>query len=591
MKRTVDALNALSIFGPHHRGAYREHAAVVRDVLGADVPTRIGAFVRDWAADGAPGVVVLTGNAGTGKTALAEIYCSSLSARLPAADGLVEATPNRYVVKDLSGVRREQDRTEAVSLAEEIRDGRSDATFLLCANEGLLRAATAAADARPLAELLDRGLASGAARDGRAILVNMNRQRWTGREIWARLLDYLTREELWQPCEYCGGAEWCPIAANAAALRDPAARESARWLVQFASGGGVATLRELLAVLAHAITGGLTCAEVGQRRESRGEEAFSADVSYFNVFFGEGLSAAQAERSPLLQGLRESGVGAVADLEVDSWLRDAGDAPREVRAIAAGDGSPVHARAQTPVGPMSFEKLGETISLSDDRTTVDTCLGNLSHGRNFLSLWRRRVFFEAAPFVRGRTGAFTRLSKFSYFDDLLDLVEALRSGRHPAEDRQRVVTGLNYLAAGFHSFAGHLIVPDAASLVARNPGSFRRPAPSLVHSEIPVDRVSLRAEDGDELREILDTDDVRVVIVVDRGISDVAELVLTPRLYQAVRESSDYRAPVGGDIPEMVELESFYARLSTSPATDVIRIVDPEREAIRSVTLPEFRHA
>jgi hypothetical protein len=591
VKKTVEALNALSIFGPHHGGAYREHAAFVREVLGADVPTKIGGFISDWAADAAPGVVVLTGNAGTGKTALAELYCRTIGADLPADDGLIEVAGDRFVVKDLSGVQRAEDRREAVRLADEIRDGGRDATFLLCANEGLLRAAIAAAGLSSMIEFLDRGLANGAAREGRALLVNMNRQRWTGPTIWGRLLDYLTREDLWQPCENCAGAEWCPIAANAASLRAPGVRESARWLAQLAAGGGVATLRELLAVLAHAITGGLTCDEVQRRHDARGDEAFFADSGYFNLFFGEGLSAVRAERSPLLQGLRESGVGSAADLEVDSWLRDTGDAPRELRDLAGGDGAPVHARLQTPVGPMSFEKLGETISLSDDRTTVDACLENLARGGNFLPLWRRRVFFEAAPYVRGRTGAFTRLSNFSYFDDLLDLAESLREGRHAAEERQRIVTGLNYLAAGFHSFAGHLIVPDAASLVARNPGSFRRPAPSLVHSEVPVDRVSLRPEDDEELRAILDADDVRVVLVVDRGSGEAAELVLTPRLYQAVRESGEFRAPVGGDIPEMVELESFYASLATESASEVIRIVDPGREAIRVVTLPEFRHA
>jgi hypothetical protein len=591
MKRTVEALNALSIFGPHHGGAYREHAAFVRHVLGADVSTRIGDFIADWARDAAPGVVILTGNAGTGKTALAEAYCRTIGVELPAADGLIEVARDRFVVKDLSGVKRAEDRHEAVRLAEDLRVGGRDAKFLLCANEGLLRAAIAGAGLSSMTDFLDRGLANGAAREGRALLVNMNRQRWTGRDIWGRLLDYLTRDELWQPCENCAGAEWCPIATNAASLREPGARESARWLVQLAAGGGVATLRELLAVLAHAITGGLTCDEVARRHELRGDDAFLADSAYFDLFFGEGLSAARAERSPLLQGLRESGVGNAADLEVDSWLRDTGDAPRELRELAAGDGAPTHARVQTPVGPMSFERLGETLSLSDDRTTVDACLENLARGRNFLSLWRRRVFFEAAPFVRGRTGAFTRLSKFSYFDDLLDLAESLRAGRHATEERQRIVTGLNYLAAGFHSFAGHLIVPDAASLVARNPGSFRPPSPSLVHSEIPVDRVSLRPEDSEDLHAMLDADDVRVVFVVDRGKSDAAELVLTPRLYQAVRESGEFRSPVGGDIPEMVELESFYASLATAPAAEAIRIVDPEREAIRAVTLPEFRHA
>jgi hypothetical protein len=562
---------------------------MVREVLGPDVPTKIGAFISDWSTDSTPGVVILTGNAGTGKTALAELYCRAVGVDLPRADELIEIAPDRFVIKDLSGVTRPEDRREAVRLAADVRAGTREAKFLLCANEGLLRAAITDAATSELEALLDSGLASGAVREHRATLVNMNRQRWTSRDIWDRLMSYLTREELWQPCEGCGGADWCPIASNARAMREPGVRESARWLVQFAAGGGVATLRELLAVLAHAVTGGLTCEEVIKRHESR-DDAFFADTAYFNLFFGAGLSASRAERSPLLQGIRESGVGNGTDLEVDSWLRDAGDAPREVRALAGGEGAPTHARLQTKVGPMSFDRLGETIGLSDDRAAVEACLDDLAGGRNFLSLWRRRVFFEAAPFIRGRAGAFTRMSRFSYFDDLLNLAEALRTGRQTAEDRQRIVKGLNYLAAGFHAFAGHLVVPDAASLVARNPGSFRRPAPSLVHSEIPVEFVALRPEDSDELRQTLDADDVRVVLSV-RVDDDFVELVLTPRLYQAIRESADYRSPVGRDIPEMTELESFYANLSTVRSADTIKIVDPEREAIRAITLPEISRA
>ena len=413
MRETVDALNALSIFGPHHQGAYREHAAFVRGVLGADVPTRVSEFVVAWANSGSRGVVVLTGNAGTGKTAIAEAFCAAVGGSLPSADGLIEVAPGRFVVKDLSGVARLEDRVAIVELADKIRAGANESKMLLCANEGLLRAVTVAAGSSQMRSLLDGGLARGAVRQPGAVLVNMNRQRWTAPDIWNRLLDYLTREEVWRPCEVCEGALWCPIRANAAALRESSVRESTRWLVQFAAGSGVATLRELLAVLAHAITGGLDCDEVRRRYDLHGETAFTVDQAYFNQLLGSDLSDARTERSSLLLRLRECGVGDAADLEVDGWLRDPGDAPREVRRLAAPGDSPAHANLATPVGPMSFEKLGETISLSDDRTTVESCLANLSSGRRYLVAWRRRVFFEAAPFVRGRTGVFTRMSKFS----------------------------------------------------------------------------------------------------------------------------------------------------------------------------------
>jgi hypothetical protein len=588
MNETVAALNSLSIFGPGQGGAYREHSAAVRAALGPDVPTKLGAYINNWARSETPGVLVLTGNAGTGKTALAEAFCAAVGAVLPVADELVEVSGRRFVVKDLSGVLRSA-RADVLRLADEIAEQRRDAQLLVCANEGLLREALEDQGGGALSSMLDlaleRGAASSSERGSRILVVNMNRQRWTGQEEWTALLDYLTRAELWGECDGCPVKAVCPIRRNADALRDPTVREGGRRLVQLGSGSSVASLRELLALLARSITGGLRCEDV-VRRTAPGGQPFSAHDAYFNLFLGAELSEEQVERSSLLQAIRETGVGHVADLEVDGWLRDSGPAPIEIRRLANPADATPHGIVFTRIGAMTFHDLGETVTISDDAIRVESCLKDLASGANFLSLWRRLLFFEAHPFIGGRAGAFARLSRFSFFGELLNLAEQLRAGRETAEERQRVIIGLNYLSAGFHAFNGHLVVPDAGSLAARNPGSFRPPFPSLVHSEVSVDHVALRLEDGDELRHLVDTDDVRVVLRVERGGGRVAELVLTPRLYQAIRESSDFRAPVGGDIPEMTELSAFYAELAEGPAATGLHIVDPGRGTIKKVTLP-----
>ena len=79
----VPALKALSIFSADQAGAYREHFAPLAQVLGKDVETKLGRHVITWAKGASPGVLILTGNAGTGKTAVAESYCRALGARLP----------------------------------------------------------------------------------------------------------------------------------------------------------------------------------------------------------------------------------------------------------------------------------------------------------------------------------------------------------------------------------------------------------------------------------------------------------------------------------------------------------------------------
>lgn len=79
----VTALRLLSVFSADQAGAYREHFADLAEALGDDVETKLGRFVAEWAIQGTPGVVVLTGNAGTGKTAVAEAYCRAAGAPLP----------------------------------------------------------------------------------------------------------------------------------------------------------------------------------------------------------------------------------------------------------------------------------------------------------------------------------------------------------------------------------------------------------------------------------------------------------------------------------------------------------------------------
>ena len=553
-------------------------------MLGPGIRTQVQDFVTGWANSAASGVLVLTGNAGTGKTALAEAWCGVLGEHLPQQDGLIEVVNERWVVKDLSGVRP-ADRSSVVALVERLHAGTAKGQLLLCANEGLLRSVLTVPAHKDILGLLDQALIKGAARAtaDKVVILNMNRQRWTASRVWTRLLEYVSRPELWDGCEACSASGKCPILANARALQQEGPQTSLRGIVQLASGSTVATLRELLGILALSITGGLSCDDVVQA-----SEPFDARFAYFNLVFGASLTPARIERSTLLQGMRESGIGAVADLTVDGWLRDAGDAPPSVRRLAAPPDEDSHAEVQTRIGKLTFAAFGETITVSDDAEAVRLCLEDFTRGRDVLALWRRRVFFEVQTALGGERSAFARLTSLPFFGDLLALARGLRHGREPGQERTRLITGLNYLAAGFHAYPGALVVPDPASLAARNPGAFRLPAPSVVHSDIPVSEISLHLEDSDDLRTMIETDDVRVVLSVRTTTRRDASLLLTPRLYQAIRESNDFRAPVGSDIPEMAELATFYAALADGPTRPGLRIVDPATKVIKEVVLPDL---
>jgi hypothetical protein len=602
----VAALRALSVFSADQAGAYREHFAALAVALGDDIETKLGAFLAGWAVSGQPATVVLTGNAGTGKTAAAEAYCRALGAPLPHQDALVEVSPARRVLKDLSGL------PDPASRADALRDalGTVDAQTLVCANEGVLRDALTDLELRAATETLEAALRHGAARDGGLTVVNVNRLRPTGQKLWDQLVDYVTRAELWTGCADCpydvGG---CPMRSNAEQLRRPDVRDQLRTLFRLGAGEAVPTLREVLAILSWAVVGRESCSHVKKRNRDLGQVAFTATDGYFTRVVGGGLSSDAAERSPLLAGLRRCGLGDVSDLQVDGWLRDTNGAPGPVRVIAgdpdssssrgagrpglAGSRSPLD-RVRTKQHEMTFYALGEMVSTDEDPTRVEDGLDALVRGDGGANapaqtLWRQRLYFEASAELGGTAAATRRLLYFRHAHDLVALAAKAAAGGDTVMELNELVRGLNFLVTGFASPDEGLIVPDPACLFARDPGAFRPARPSLVHSLVTIDRLAVSVPDRGLVENLLDVDHIDVDLAVD-GSSDLG-LRIGPRMYEAIREAAEFSGPVGQGVAEMNDLRGFYGRLAASfPTEDSLRVADPESHppALLRITLPHF---
>ncbi len=615
----VAALRALSVFSADQSGAYREHSGAVSAVLGADAKTRLAGYVAAWAAAGTPGVVVLTGNAGTGKTAVAEAYCRAVGAALPEVDAAVEAAPGRLVVKDLSGLPGPAARLEA--LRGVLAAVAAGAQAMVCANEGVMRDALAELGDADVAEALEAALRHGAAAAGLVTVVNANRQRPTADGLWGQLLDYLSREELWGGCDQCPfDAGGCPMRSNAAALRDAGVREQLRTLVRLGTGEAVPTLREVLAVLSWAVVGGDSCASVKEGARDLGSDAYTATSSYYTRVVGGGLAAEAIERSPLLSGMRRAGLGEVSDLEADGWLRDTSGAPRAVRVLAgdpgagsdgagldapaaaapggsltrlSGSRSPLD-RVQTKQRALTFHALGEMVSTDEDLTRVEDGLDALVNADRpedapARSLWRQRLYFEAAGDLGGPAAAARRLLDYRYLPDLLALARAASAGGDTVLARTELVRGLNFLVTGFASPHEGLVVPDPACLFARDPGAFRPARPSLVHGQVPIEKLSVSVPDRGLVEQLLDVDHLDVDLVV--GGDPALSLRIGPRMYEAIREAAEYQGPVGQGVAEMNDLRGFYGRLAEAPAPDdSLRVADPDSvpPALVTVGLPHF---
>lgn len=610
----VSALRALSVFSAEQSGAYREHYATLAEIFGEDVETRLARYVRRWAGSNDAGAVVLTGNAGTGKTAVAEAYCRALRAPLPATDAPVEVAAGRWVVKDLSGLPDARARLDALRMT--LQAAGEGGQALVCANEGVMRDALEGLGVPDVDAALETALRHGAATAGVVTVVNANRQRPTASRLWGQLLDYVTREELWGGCEQCpfdtGG---CPMRSNAEALRRSDVREQLRTLVRLGTGEAVPTLREVLAILSWAIVGPDSCGHVKARVRDMGEDAFTASSAYYTRVVGGGLAAEAVERSPLMTGMRRAALGDVSDLEADGWLRDTTGAPHRVRVLAGDPGTaePRPGGAELPGRPaglqgsrspldrvltsqraMTFQALGEMVSTDEDPTRVEDGLRALVAGDEHAnapgqSLWRQRLYFEASAELGGHAAVARRLLDYRYLPDLVALAGKAAAGEDTVLERTELVRGLNFLVTGFASPDEGLIVPDPACLFARDPGAFRPARPSLVHSQVPLERLALTVPDRGLVQEVLDVDHVDVELVVDAD--PALSLRIRPRMYEAIREAAEFQGPVGQGVAEMNDLRGFYGRLAEAPATDAsLRVADPDSSppALVRVVLPHF---
>ena len=290
-------------------------------------------------------LIVLTGDAGHGKTSLCAALLEDLGASPAQAAlsveeyGLAGESPAGqtsagrpiYIIKDLSEFKPEVGATHLNRLLQPQGNG----IAVVCANEGQLRSCVAAdttEESRVIVETLSAGVSQGAVKsaDGIIAVINLNYQSVapTGRPgllDWA-LGQWAVDRRSWQICKRCDAQSVCPIWANHEALSDKAAgprrRDALRDLFGAAeTTGAVITTRQALSAVSYAVTGGIRCADVHKKysRDPTSVEWQSAHL-YNQALFGDMLSPRQREQVPVILALRRLDPGWVSRREVDDYL-------------------------------------------------------------------------------------------------------------------------------------------------------------------------------------------------------------------------------------------------------------------------------
>lgn len=475
----VDYLNRYTTASPDHEAAFDEFLSQVKPPSGEPLrlETRVEAYLKACFSQTNAPSIILTGNAGDGKTYLCRQIVNAYTGRSITSweqigDGPIERDGRcLYVVKDLSelGDRRgvEVLRGLVSSLAGDTTD-----RYLIAANEGRLRALCASDESlNNLYTSIDHQLRDGSHGDSRDfVVINLNDV--TTSSFVSATLRWMTHDEHWRACQHCPIFERCPVRHNAHRLSNTYVASRVQMLYQLLEHLDIhVTVRDMLIHLAFTLTGNQRCDELQSKDRQR--ENLS-DVSYYeNIWGGKGESQFQ-RKARVVQHLERLQIGDHSLFEIDDFIVNGGDSP-----TAQAEHQQLFAQA-VDLNHRRFEQ--------DRRAYVEGGAEQRAEAKNeaaALMRWlphcRRKLFFEWQ-----NVDLVNRLIPFLYLDTYLRLLHGEQ--RSVDQVRRDLVLGLNRAFSRLYlTDADHLYVTTQYLHSAEQP----RP---LVRLSIPTSGIELHID-------------------------------------------------------------------------------------------------
>lgn len=471
----VTYLNRYTTASPDHEAAFDEFIGQTPPPGGKPLrlETRTEQFVRDCFIRQHPPSIILTGNAGDGKTYLCRQIVSAFTGQPVTewADHLDWSIARNgvmlRVVKDLSemteeaGVRVLRD-LDASWQAEQPRE-----VFLIAANEGRLRAILQRERLEELFQEIDCQLREGPALDHeRLVVLNLN-QVTTSTYVPAAL-SWFTDPARWKACTGCIARDVCPIRFNAARLANPHVVGRLQRLYQILEHLGIhVTIRDMLIHLAYTTTGGLDCAGVIDQMSLDWEPY--RFVYYENVW-GEAADEHFRRKAAVVRHLRRINVGQKSVFEVDDFIIN---------------GRPTDPAIQTEHEHLFVPAmdLGGQRFIQDRKAYLYGGTAAPHPEEEYLLIrWlpqcRRKLFFE------WQNTAADRLFQFQHLPEYFRLVSsdpAILAYYH-----REIILGLNRAFSGLY-----LTNADALYVTSQYAHAVEQPVP-LVRVKIPADNIVLQ---------------------------------------------------------------------------------------------------
>jgi serine/threonine protein kinase len=351
-------------------------------------------------------LVVVTGNAGDGKTAFIQQIESATEVKTTLAqrpNGSEFTLAGRRFLTNYDGSQDEEDKVNEQVLREFLGPFEGDdaggwptkETRIIAINEGrLVDFLTEHEDRfRHLKKLVLAGLAGAPPEDG-IVAVNLNLRSVVADPpgatapdaIFDRLVRRLTHDKFWEPCASCDIRDQCYVYHNAWTLMDSVAgskvveRLKTLYAVTHLRGRLHVTMRDLRSALAFTIAGTRDCDEIHALYASAGAETRREilDGFYFNAWRG---GAGSADR--LLSLLREIDVGEATNPDIDRVLD-----------YLPPDALEMARFSFTQRGDYDTQLLDRMFRELPRDASAFTAPGRMLDHREYVAMLRRRQFFE-----------------------------------------------------------------------------------------------------------------------------------------------------------------------------------------------------
>lgn len=261
-----------------NESAFSDHVPLAR-LKELNIKTNLEDVVRKVVRAG--GSVVITGNAGDGKTHA----ISLMKKELKEAEVITDASEMASAeIASRWQAARDQNKPFCIAINEGplvdlIREQRGKHAWLDGIREQLMRLLVY----KPLESDVDDRGEGWKPLVGETVVVDLSLRRVLSEDLTAAIIDKLTDDQWYQGCSGCTRRAQCAVTYNRTMLRSARPKQRiVQMLTSVGKTGAKVTFREALAYVSYAIFGGKTCAELA-------EIGTAEDARYYwNAFEGEG---------------------------------------------------------------------------------------------------------------------------------------------------------------------------------------------------------------------------------------------------------------------------------------------------------------